>query len=66
MEIFDSINLYLLNHPIMIDQLEFAIRIKFWVFLVLALFFLSLPYREQRKRVKEQAELSKKTDRFLA
>jgi len=66
MEIFDSINLYLFNHPVMLDQLEFVFRIKFWVLLVLALYFILLPYREQRKRLKEQAKLSKKPDRFLA
>lgn len=66
MEIFDSINLYLFNHPAMLAQLEFLIRIKFWLLLGLALFFMFLPYREQRKRRKQQAELSKKRDHFLA
>lgn len=66
MEIFDSINLYLFNHPVMLDQLESAFRIKFWVLLILALYFILLPYREQRKRAKEQEELAKKPDRFLA
>lgn len=66
MEIFDSINLYLFNHPVMLDQLELVLRIKFWVLSALALYFILLPYREQRKRDKEQVELSKKPDRFLA
>jgi hypothetical protein len=66
MEIFDSINLYLFNHPAMLDHLEFMIRIKFWLLLGLALFFMFLPYREQRKRRKKQVELSKKRDHFLA
>ncbi len=66
MEIFDSINLFLFNHPDMLDQLELAFRIKYWLFLTLAFYFISLPYREQRKRIKKQAELSKKRDHFLA
>lgn len=66
MEIFDSINLYLFNHPMMLDQLEFAFRIKYWLFLGLAFYFILLPYRERRKRIKKQAEFSKKQDSFLA
>ena len=51
MEIFDSINQYLMVHPIMIDQLEFVFRIKFWILLGLALYFVLLPYREHKKEI---------------
>lgn len=66
MEIFDSINLYLSNHPIMLDQLETALRIKHWLLLSLAFYFILLPYRQRRKDIKHQKELAKRKDRFLA
>lgn len=66
MEIFDSINLHLLSHPEMLSQLEFLFRVKFWLLLGLAFYFISLPYRQHHKDVKNQAEKSKKRDRFLA
>ncbi len=66
MDLLDTINLYLFNHPIMLSQLEFAFRIKYWLLLGLAFYFILLPYREQRKKVKTQAKLAKKRDRFIA
>ncbi|MCK5477841.1 MAG: hypothetical protein KAI44_02890 [Methylococcales bacterium] len=66
MEIFDSINLYLMNHPVMIDQLAFAFRIKYWLLLGLAFYFILLPYRHHRKEIKKQIEQSKKPGKFLA
>ncbi|MCF6203517.1 MAG: hypothetical protein L3J59_07590 [Methylococcaceae bacterium] len=66
MDIFDSINLYLMTHPIIIDQLEFVFRIKYWGLLGLALYFVLLPYREQKKEIKKQRQLSKTRGNFLA
>ncbi len=66
MDFFDSINLYLMNHPIMLGQLELAFKIKFWVLLGLALYFVLLPYREHKKAIKKQKELSKKPGHFQA
>ena len=66
MELFDSLNLYLMTHPAMLDQLEFAFRIKYWLLLGLAIYFVLLPYREHKKEVRKQKELSKKRDHFLA
>ena len=66
MEIFDSINLYLMAHPIMIDQLEFVFRIKFWSLLGLALYFVLLPYRERKKEIRKEKTLSKTRGHFLA
>jgi hypothetical protein len=63
MEIFDSINLYLSTHPAMLDQLELLFRIKFWILLVMALYFMTLPYRHARK---QQAQLALKEGYFLA
>jgi hypothetical protein len=54
MEIFDTINAYLTSSPEMLDQLEMLFRIKLWLLLALAAYFLSLPYREQRKEKKRQ------------
>lgn len=57
MEIFDAINAHLASNPMMMDQLEMMFRIKFWLLLALLVYFLSLPYREQRKRrLKKLAE----------
>lgn len=66
MEFFDSINLYLFSHPDMLVQLELAFRIKYWLLLALAFYFVLLPYRQRRKDIKSQAEQSKKRDSFLA
>lgn len=66
MEIFDSINLYLMSHPIMLGQLEFAFRIKYWILLGLAIYFVLLPYREHKKEIRRQKELSKTSGHFLA
>ena len=65
MEIFDSINIYLMAHPIMLDQLELVFRIKYWFLLGLAIYFLTLPYRERKKEIKRQKALSKTRDHFL-
>jgi len=67
MELFDSLNLYLLNHPILLDQLERAYRIKFWLFLALAIYFMLLPYRQQQQEIKEEKKRRSKTPgRFIA
>ena len=66
MELFDSLNLYLMTHPAMLDQFEFVLRIKYWLLLGLAIYFVLLPYREHKKEVRKQKELSKTRDHFLA
>ncbi len=66
MDFFDSLNQYLMLHPIMLDQLEFAFRIKYWLLLAIALYFVLLPYREYQKEIKRQHELSKTDGHFLA
>ena len=66
MEFFDSINFYLMNHPVTLDQLEFAFRIKYWVLLGVAFYFILLPYRQRKKDLKKQKELSKTPGYFLA
>ncbi len=66
MEIFDTINIYLFNHPDMLARLELAFRIKYWLMLALACYFMLLPYRQRQKDLKNQAKLAKKRDRFLA
>ncbi len=50
MEIFDSINLYLMSHPVMLEQLALLFRIKFWLLLGLAFWFLYLASRETVKK----------------
>lgn len=66
MDLFDTINVYLMNHPIMLDQLQFAFRIKYWVILGLALYFVCLPYRQHKKDLRKQKELAKTRGHFLA
>ena len=66
MELFDSLNLYLMTHPVMLDQLEFAFRIKHWLLLGLAIYFILLPYREHKKEIMRQKELAKTPGHFLA
>ncbi len=66
MELFDSINLYLLNHPLLLNQLEFLFRVKYWIFLTMAIYFVLLPYRQRLRDIKEQKKLSKKPGKFLA
>lgn len=67
MDFFDSLNLYLMHHPVMLDQLAFAFRLKFWLLLGLALYFMFLPYRQRKKDIKQEIELAKTAkDRFLA
>ena len=63
MEIFDSLNIYLSSHPVMIDQLMTVFRIKFWLLSGIALYFLFLPSRENKKNQKEAAT---KEGQFLA
>ena len=66
MEFFDTLNHYLMTHPIMLDQLEFAFRAKYWLLLGLAIYFILLPYREHKKEIRKQKELSKTPGHFLA
>jgi hypothetical protein len=49
MDIFDSINAFLMSSPDSLEQLQWMFRIKFFVLLILAVYFLSLPYRHQKK-----------------
>ena len=66
MELFDSINLYLMTHPIMLDQLKLVFGIKYYLLLGLAFYFLTLPYREHKKEIRKQKEQSKTKGHFLA
>lgn len=66
MEIFDIINVYLIHNPLLLEQLEMLFRIKFWLLLILAGYFLSLPYREQRKIKAELKNKQNQKGRFLA
>jgi hypothetical protein len=66
MDFLDSLNHYLATHPVMLDQLEFAFRIKYWLLLGIAIYFVLLPYREYKKEIKKQIELSKTEGHFLA
>lgn len=69
MEIFDTINAYLFSSPDSLEQLEMMFRIKFWLLLALAAYFLSLPYRESRKEKQRLQHLAKhngKNGQFLA
>ncbi|WP_031433226.1 hypothetical protein [Methylomarinum vadi] len=66
MDFFDTLNLYLMNHPIMLSQLALAFRIKFWLLLGLAIYFMLLPVRQRQKDLKHQEELAKAKDKFLA
>ena len=66
MELFDSINIYLINHPVMLDQLELAFRIKYWLLSGLAIYFVTLPYRVHKQEIRKQKKLSKTRDHFLA
>jgi hypothetical protein len=63
MEIFDFINGMLHTHPDMLYQLEIAFRIQFWSLLILAVYFLSLPYRE---KIKKEKKRTLKRNQFLA
>ena len=66
MEFFDSLNHYLATHPVVLDQLEFAFSIKHWILLGIAVYFVLLPYRQYKKEIKRQIELSKTDGHFLA
>ena len=49
MEIFDQLNLYLHTHPIALEQLAFAFKVKYLILLALALYFILLPARHRKK-----------------
>jgi hypothetical protein len=66
MEIFDIINAHLASSPVMLEELEILFRIKFWLLLILAAYFLSLPYREKKKIKAELKKKQDKGDSFLA
>ncbi len=63
MEIFDSLNAYLFHHPHMLVQLEYAFRIKFWLLLLVAIYFLVLVSIKDKK---PQKKPSVKDGHFLA
>ena len=63
MDIFDTINAHLASNPQMLDQLELMFKIKFWLLLALAVYFLSLPYREQKKRTQLNEQAIKHGDK---
>jgi len=54
-----------MTHPIMMDQLELAFKIKYWLFLGLAIYFVLLPYREHKKEIKKQRKQAKTDGHFL-
>lgn len=63
MEIFDALNHYLMQHPAMLEQLEFAFRIKWWsLFLILLVFLRLAAYGSQGKQKKQTPN----DDQFLA
>jgi len=66
MELLDSLSLYLMTQPEMADQLGGAFILKHLLLFGLAIFFILLPYREQKKEIKRQKELSKTPGHFLA
>ncbi len=66
MEILDIINAHIASSPVMLDQLETLFRIKFWLLLMLTGYFLSLPYREQRKRKHALKKQRSPKDHFWA
>lgn len=66
MEFLESLNQYLMTHPVMQDELEFLFRIKHWILLGLAIYFVLLPYREHKKEISQQAKLAKMSGHFLA
>jgi hypothetical protein len=61
MELFDQLNLYLHTHPVMLDQLELAFRIKYWALLALAFYFILLPFRHSKKKSARKLD----NDQFL-
>jgi hypothetical protein len=63
MEIFDTLNVYLHSHPTLLAQMVFLFRIKAWILFGLALYFVVLMHRTDKK---EKAELAKRDDNFLA
>jgi len=66
MEFLESLNQYLMTHPVMQDELELLFRVKHWILLGLAVYFILLPYREHKKEISRQAELAKMSGHFLA
>ncbi|NOQ36363.1 MAG: hypothetical protein GQ569_10795 [Methylococcaceae bacterium] len=50
MDFFEHLNLQIASNPDMLMQLETALRFKFWGLLLLAIYFVSLPLREQKKQ----------------
>ncbi len=66
MDILEKINAYILSHPVIAENIELAFRIKFWLLLILAIYFMSLPYREYKKNLMKQKEDAKKDTNFLA
>ena len=50
MEIFDLLNFQLQTNPEMLAQLAFAFKIKYWLLIALAFYFIFiLPYRDSKK-----------------
>ena len=63
MEIFDSLNFYLMQHPVMLEQLEFAFRIKWFFLLLLALVFMRLAAHGSQESMQKPTS---KDDQFIA
>lgn len=63
MDIFDALNLYLMQHPAMLEQLEFAFRIKWWCLFLMLLVFLRLAAYGSNGKPKKPAS---NDDQFLA
>lgn len=63
MEIFDTLNNYLIHHPHMLVQLGYAFRIKFWCLLAVVIYFLILVYKRDKQARRKS---SIKDGQFLA
>ncbi len=51
MEILDLLNFQLQTNPEMLAQLAFAFKIKYWLLIGLAFYFIFfLPYRDSKKK----------------
>lgn len=51
MKIFDPLNFQLQSNPEMLAQLAFVFKIKYWLLIALAFYFIFfLPYRDSKKK----------------
>lgn len=70
MEFLEYLNAQIVANPELSMQLETAFRLKYWGLLLLALYFLLLPVREQKKqRIRLEEHAAKhngKDGKFIA